>query len=70
MKKTFLAVLAAMVILAVLAVSMVGCATTKKGMWQGDWNWPYLKWAAETHLDSDLPKTIIQNKNGTVLIFQ
>ncbi len=66
MKKIFLVVL----ILTVASGLLAGCATVKKGMWQGDWNWDYLKWAAETHLDSDLPKTIIQNKNGTVLIFQ
>jgi hypothetical protein len=71
MKKMRFFVLAVMVMFAVLAVGLIGCATPpKKGIWQGDWNWSHLKWAAETRLDGDVPRTMIKNDQGTIFIFQ
>lgn len=59
-------------IVIIMMAIMSGCATLqKKDMWeQGDWNWNRIKWVAETHLEGDVPRTIIKTKNGTTLIFQ
>jgi len=61
-----------MILMAMVAVvGLLGCASTNKSaMWQGDWNPEKVKWVAETRIDGDVPRTVVEKKPfGSWIIF-